>query len=310
METKQVYTTTFETARTLGQLLAPEDFKWDIIPDPHSGPSPLVIHVSCNAHFTPFIPHLAHRILKRLGLDAVIVGGPENCCGFPHHKAGDFDLEPKVAEAALNAFARLAPTTVLSVCPDCDDVFSRFKEPSIKFKHTNISELFIDHLDTLKTMMKPLPLRVVPHFHDVSPMRRADAERMLQILRAIPGVEILPAQHAMGCDIHCQTWKPMPPDKQEQMFVEAKALGADAIVVPYHSCYRQHCKMQLTHGLETQHYMGVLATALGIEFDEPFKRLRLLDNVDAAVAELRPKIVRLGFREDDVRKYVQRSIYC
>jgi hypothetical protein len=94
------------------------------------------------------------------------------------------------------------------------------------------------------------------------------------------------------------------------MFDEARRLGADALVVPYHSCYRQHVKMQIEYGVETHHYFSLLAMSLGIPFEEPFKRLRLLGDVDRAIADLRPKIKDMGYQEEAVRSYVERAIFC
>lgn len=80
-------------------------------------------------------------------------------------------------------------------------------------------------------------------------------------------------------------------------------------MVPYHSCYRQHCKMQLKYGVEVEHYLSIMAKSLGIQYEEKFKELRLLDSVDAAVERLRPRIQQLGYKEEEVRKYVAAVIY-
>jgi hypothetical protein len=102
----------------------------------------------------------------------------------------------------------------------------------------------------------------------------------------------------------------MPPDDQAKMFDEARRLGADALVVPYHSCYRQHVKMQMQYGVETHHFFSLIAMSLGIAFDEPFKQLRLLDSVDRVMDVLRPKIGSMGYEEQVVRGYVERAIFC
>ena len=101
----------------------------------------------------------------------------------------------------------------------------------------------------------------------------------------------------------------MPADATAEMFEQAKAMDADYLVVPYHSCYRQHCKMQLKYGVEVQYYLGLIAMAIGLPFEEKFKELRLLDNVDLAMERLRPRIQELGHQEEEVRKYVQGVIY-
>jgi hypothetical protein len=113
----------------------------------------------------------------------------------------------------------------------------------------------------------------------------------------------------MGPGIGCQSVAPMSAEDTDAMFQEAKDLKADFMVVPYHSCYRQHCKMQLKYGVEVEHYLSIMAKSLGIPYEEKFKELRLLDSVDKAVERLRPKIRKLGYKEEDVRKYVAAVIY-
>lgn len=169
--------------------------------------------------------------------------------------------------------------------------------------------MFVERLDELKALFKPVPCRIVLHDHDVDETRRRNSANVRQILQAIPGVEILPTTKHLGPGIGCQSVAPMPMEDAEIMFREAVDLEADYLVVPYHSCYRQHCKMQLKFGLETEHYLSIMAKSLGIPYEEKFKELRLLDDVDAAVERLRPRIQKLGYSEEEVRKYVASVIY-
>jgi Fe-S oxidoreductase len=307
---KPSYTTIYETVRGVGSLLAPEGFHY-LTEIPADGPeSQLVIHLSCMAHYTPHIPLLAQQILQKIGLDCLIVGGPENCCGELHKHFKDHDLEKQTAKIVMSGFRRAKPRKVVSICPDCDEVFSAHGVDRYPYQHTNISDLFIEHLDRLKADMRPVELRIVPHFHTANEARQRDAQNMMAILRAIPGLQILEAQHALGPGIHCQTLHPMPALDQERMFEEARSLGAEALVVPYHSCYRQHCKMQLKHGVSVHHMFNILAMALAIPFSEPFKEMRLLGSVDAVVDALRPRIDRYGYDEKLVRAQIARAIFC
>lgn len=82
------------------------------------------------------------------------------------------------------------------------------------------------------------------------------------LIEAIPGVEFLSPKHAMGPGIGCQSVAPMPMEDTETMFREAVDLKADYLVVPYHSCYRQHCKMQLAFGVEVHHYLSLIAKSI------------------------------------------------
>lgn len=309
-EPRPSYTGIYETVRTIGRLLQPEELQYLTEMPQQGAESELVIHLSCMAHYTPHVPLLAQKILEKAGQQALIVGGPENCCGELHKHFQEHDLEKQMAKVVLLGFRRARPRKVVSICPDCSDVFAAHGVERYPYEHANISDLFIEYLEQLKQQMRPVSLRVIAHFHTVNEARRSDADNMMTILRAVPGLEILEARHALGPGNHCQTLHPMAPADQERMFQEARSLGADALVVPYHSCYRQHCKMQLRHGVAVHHMFNILALALGIPFTEPFKELRLLDDVDAVLERLRPRIERYGYDEKTVRAQVQRAIFC
>jgi Fe-S oxidoreductase len=303
------YTTVFERTRMLGAAISPDGLQFRTELEPGEVAEDLILHVSCQVANVPHVAYLAQKILEKLGLKFTTLGGPEYCCGAYHWHFGDFDFERQIAKISLNEFRRSKARTVLSICPSCDDSFGRHKVPVHNFRQANIAELFIERLPQLRELMQPVPCKIILHEHDYDETRRRNAECTRALIECIPGVEILPSKASMGPGIGCQSVAPMSEADTDRMFEEAVALGADYLVVPYHSCYRQHCKMQLKYGVEVQHCLGLLAQSLGIPFEEKFKELRLLDNVDEAVARLRPRIGELGLNEDDIKKYVRAVIY-
>lgn len=309
MAKKYPYVTVFERTRVLGNVIAPPGltFRTELEPDELS--EELILHISCQVLNVPHVAYIAQKTMEKMGLRFTTLGGPENCCGAYHWHFGDVDLEKQIAKISLNAFQRARARKVLSLCPSCDDSFGRYKTPNLAFQQCNITELFVERLDELRAMMKPVPCRIALHDHNIDETRRRNSDNILTLLRAIPGVEILPTHHAEGPGIGCQSVAPMPPEPTARMFLEAKELGADMIIMPYHSCYRQHLKMQLEFGVEVQHYLELLARALDIPFENKFRELRLLDDVDKAVETLRPRIATLGYNEAEVRKYVQAVVY-
>jgi hypothetical protein len=178
------------------------------------------------------------------------------------------------------------------------------------FHHSNVSELFVSHLDLLKPLMHRLDRRVVLHTHDHNDARVHDATNIETILRAIPGVEVLSAKHHRGPGAHCQILLPMAAEDQRAMFEEARALGADTLVMPYHSCYKQHLKMELQYPVRVEHYLTILGSSLGIEVEETYKQLRLLDDVDKTVQALKPRFSPLGYTAEQIRPLVEWAIYC
>lgn len=304
------YTEVFDNVRLLGRLLAPEGLIWTTELPRMSAQLPFILHLSCMAHYTPHVPYLAQRILARLGIDCPILGGPENCCGTLHHHFGDEYLAKQTARIGIAGFRRAKPTTVLSICPDCDEQFGRHMPKNRPFHHANVSELFVAHLEQLAGMMHPVNRRVVLHVHDKNEARLRDARNIEAILRAIPGLTLLPATRNVGHNTHCQILEPMPVADQQAMFAEAVAANADTIVVPYHSCYRQHLKKELEYPVKVEHYLSLLGQALGIEVQQRYKELRLLNDVDRAVEALRPQFEPLGYTREQMRPMVEWAIYC
>jgi heterodisulfide reductase subunit D len=303
------YTTAFESVRQVGALIAPKELEY-VSELPENGPRvPFLLHLSCMALFTPHIPFLAQQILKRIGIECPILGGPETCCGTLHQHFGDASLEVQTAKSGLSSIRRGRPTTVLSICPDCDESFGKHAPSKRTFAVENVSELLVTHLDALTKLMHPVNRRVIVHTHDVNERRRRDAANVIKIIEAIPGATILPSQHAKGPGIHCNTLGPMSQEDQATMFAEAEKLGADTIVVPYHSCYRQHLVMELRSSIRVNHYFELVAEALDIPFEESHKKLRLLDDIEVALDKLEPRMEQLGYERNEVRPLLEWGVY-
>jgi heterodisulfide reductase subunit D len=303
------YTSAFESVRQVGALIAPKELEYVSELPERGSKVPFLLHLSCMALFTPHIPFLAQQILKRINIDCPILGGPETCCGTLHKHFGDTHLEVQAAKTGLSSIRRGRPTTVLSICPDCDESFGRHAPPKNTFQVENISELFVTHLDVLKELMHPIDRRVIVHTHDVNERRLRDAANVIKILEAIPGVTVLPSEHARGRGVHCNVLGAMALEDQSAMFAEAEDLGADAIVVPYHSCYRQHLVMELKSPVKVNHYFELVAAALDVPFEESHKKLRLLDDIEAALDRLEPRMEQLGYDRDEVRPLLEWGVY-
>jgi Fe-S oxidoreductase len=301
----------YEPPRILGKVLAPDEFSY-LTELPRGLPSSsVVLHVSCQTLTVSHIPVLAQKILQALDIDFTTIGGPENCCGSFQWHMGENDYEKQIATLSMSNFRKVKPVTVISTCPDCDASFARHKSAQHTFNHTNILEIFGANIEKLKPLLKHrVERRVTLHYHPEGEARQRDGMNMKALLAAVPGLEILDAPRSVGLGGHCVVQLgTVQPDVTQAMFLEAKSLGATDIIVPYHGCYRQNCKHQLTYDVEVQHYLGILAQSMGLEYDEPFKTLRMLDDLDKAMDHLRPRIEELNFNEQEVRTYVKASVY-
>lgn len=314
-ENRLMYATHFEPPRVLVKMLGSSDLKYDMEVPAQFGPGGVILHMSCNTLSVPHIAYLAQEVLTALKVDFAAVGGPENCCGSAHWANSDDDLERQVATLTLGSFKRAAPTQVVSTCPDCDISFERNMKSHHKFVHLNLVEMLAQRLDDLKKLMvHRVDRRVVVHAHRENDMRRRDADAIDRILRVIPGVEVIESKCSDGLGNHCLVARgrhksTIVEPLIRSMFQEAKEVGADTLVVQYHGCYRQHLKRQLEYGVEVSHYLSLVADSIGIPYEETFKTVRMMNDLDAAVEYLRPQMSEKGFQESDVRTALKKHVY-
>jgi hypothetical protein len=317
---KVPYKIIFEPPRVLGRILADDDFSYITEPPAGMKAGDVILHVSCQTLTVSHIPFLAQKIMEKMGIDFTSLGGPENCCGSFHWHMGDEEYERQIATMALGGFRRMKPVWVVSTCPDCDASFKRHLARQHTYKLTNLAELLAERIEELKPLMTiPVNRKVVIHWHEdgepgdpagVAEARRRDANCIRRRMEAVPGLTILDAAKAKGIYGHCvKAFGSVHADVTHAMFAEAQELGADYLVVPYHGCYRNHCKEQLKYGIEVHHYLALIAQSMGIPFREPFKELRMLDDIDKAMECLRPRIAQLKFDQDEVRTYLARAVY-
>jgi len=254
------------------------------------------------------------QILARIGEPSVNVGGPESCCGTMHRNLSDFELEQEARRKALHGFARARPRSVVTVCPDCDDTFNSKPIGPSTFRYMNFSELLVERLEDIRPHLRGLKCKVVVHEHDSSEERRADARRIRQLMEAIPGLTVLPSTQSLGIGAHCHRYGPMPAEKREAMFADARALGADTLVVPYHSCYRQHCGRtasapdEPSHDIDVQHPLGLLAQSMGIDYDEPYKQMRRAGSLEDACAMVAAKADAIGLATSDLKLLLEMNV--
>lgn len=311
------YMPIFEGDRIMEKLLSADSDPIEYAMDhpANAEPGATVLHLSCNTLSIPHIAYLAQRVLSEMGLPFVSIGGPETCCGAPQWALGDEPKGRTVATMTLGTFRRSKPVRVVSTCPDCDILFELYMRKNEKFQQMNLLELLSSNLGTLKPLLKnPVRRKIVVHSHDENENRQTDTEGMHTLLSAVPGLEIVPSEHSAGLGNHCLVqsgrldntiFEPLT----TSMFGEASALGADALVVPYHGCYRQHVKRQLEYDVDVFHYLSIVADSMGIQYEETFKNIRMMDDFDESTAALSGRARSFGISDDELRATLRGKVY-
>jgi heterodisulfide reductase subunit D len=271
-----------------------------------------VFYTGCNVLKTPHIALLALDIMDALDISYEVMGGPTHCCGIQQLRSGDLATFGRVAESALDKLSQSKTGQVISWCPSCHVQFTEMTLPAAEktrgakpFDMTPFTMFVHKHLDRLRPLLcAPVPMRVALHKH---PGVRGVVAAAEDILRAIPGVELVDlAQPAVG--LQANDLKPLPAHRRELQEAElkaAEAAGVDALVALYHSDHRELCAHERDFPFQILNLYEVVGASMGLHHDDAFKRLKLLQDADAIMADCEDLVARHGLDRDTTRLAIQ-----
>jgi Fe-S oxidoreductase len=276
-----------------------------------------VVWLGCNVLRTVHIVETLNDVMRHVGFDYVMLGGPANCCGVQHSRRGNAETGRKIAWNTFDKFDAFEPERLLYWCPSCDHRLSGLgddlSERAAERQH--VTEFFVEHLDWFDFKPLPRPIRVALHAHTGTPQQDLDARATRRLLEAIPGVEVvdLPAVAELG--FHCADPKiaQLPAGEFGQILAEsvsvAESLGVDTLVTIYHACHRElvpaDTAEDMLGGISIENYVTLLARALGLpEHQDRFKHFARLGSTAAIMAELQPRIAELGLTPERVERVV------
>ena len=256
-----------------------------------------VFYTGCNVLKTPHIALLALDIMDALGVSYRVMGGPSHCCGIVHMRAGDTQVLGRMATATLDKLAQSKSGQVLSWCPSCYVQFTETTLPTIErqrgarpFEMTPFMRFLAGRLDDLKPLLRrPVEKRVALHRH---PGVAGVVEAAEALLRAVPGLELvdlgLPALGLQSVNLSV-----LPAYKRELQLREleaARAAGVDLLAAVYHSDHRELCAHERDWPFRIVNLLEILGESMGLKRDDDYKRLKLMQDADAILADCRDLI--------------------
>jgi len=299
-----------QSARILSRLqLSPADAArlTRTKPEPDTAPPEVVFYTGCNIAKTPHIALLMTDILDAIGVRYAVAGGTGNCCGVQQHRAGDFPAQGRMAFGTTANLAQHGAPLVLSWCPSCQIQFGENTLPSYAaihgatpFEMAPILPFLAARAEQLRPLLRhPVRRRVAIHERPGIP---AIMDAVRTLLALIPGLEIVevPVPRIGVMAIHVQG---LPDHKRAlltQEFAEAKAAGADTLATVFHACHREICHLG-DASFEVVNFLELIGESMGIAHTDLYRRLRLLDDVDAVIADTAPLAATHGLDLDAVR---------
>lgn len=296
----------FREIRLFNQLQTlPDEQTWLLRPPRQPEPKAIVLYLGCNVLRTGHLVRTVTAIFDLLGLDYVAVGGGPYCCGIGYRRAGDLEPAEAMAQNTLRHFAAFKPERVVMWCPTCIYVYDELLQAKVPYRVQHATEFLVEHLDQL-SLTRSVPARVALHRHVGFPAREREAAAAMTLLRAVPGVELVDpgADPAMGrsCTPNMDetTWQRLARTQLDQ----AVALGADIFATLYHSCQRMFCGFERWYSFKIEHYLTVFGRALGIEYEDRFKRYLLSGNEAEILSDMAPCMQAHGIGLDEARALI------
>ena len=255
-----------------------------------------VFYTGCNVLKTPHMALLALDIMDALGVTYKVMGGPSHCCGIVQLRTGDTEVSGRVATNSLDKLAE-GKTGVISWCASCHVQFTETTLPTIeKVRGSRPFEMtpFMLFLKTRFADLQPLlkrrvPLKVALHKH---PGIKGVVEAGTELLRMVPGVEVVELdQPAVG--LMSNFLNALPDYKRGLHLAElqaAEAAGVDALVAIYHPDHRDLCAHERDWPFKIVNILDIVGESMGLSHADVFKRLKIMQDADAIVADCKDLI--------------------
>jgi heterodisulfide reductase subunit D len=291
------------------ELLARLGQKGNAEPD---SPPDFVFYTGCNVLKTPHIALLALDIMDALGVTYQVLGGPNHCCGIVQMRTGDIATSGRFAESTMDKLARSKSGQVVSWCPSCHVQFTETTLPTIEktrgarpFEMTPFMLFLRGNLDRLRPFLRRrVDMRVALHRH---PGLKGVVEAAEDILRAVPGVELVDLkQPAVG--LMSNYFRALPAYRRELQKNEldaAERAGIDALVAVYHADHRELCAHERDYPFRIMNMLEIVGASMGLHHDDHFKRLKMLQDVDAIAADCQDLVAQHGLDVATTRAAIQ-----
>jgi heterodisulfide reductase subunit D len=273
-----------------------------------------VFYTGCNVLKTPHIALLALDIMDALDVTYRVMGGPTHCCGVLQLRAGDTETFGRFATSTLDKLSQ-GKAGVLSWCPSCHVQFTEITIPAIEatrgskpFEMTPFMRFLAARLDDLRPLLRErVDMRIALHRHPGVAGAMEAAER---ILRAVPGIELVEL-HQPAVALQTSSLRVLPEYRRELQLKEleaARAARVDALVAVYHSDHRDLCAHERDWPFRIMNVLEIVGASMGISEADHFKRLKMMQDADAIVADCADLLGRHGIDATAARAVVAEAM--
>ena len=269
-----------------------------------------VFYLGCHVLKTTHLIETTVKILERMGIDFIAIGGPQNCCGIGDYGRGDRSQ----TDRTMDRLSTLVREKVLMWCPSCNFHIGRAMgdHKAARYDIEHATQFISDHIEKIQCKREVIA-RVALHSHTGSKQQDQDAEYAEKILRAIPGVQTVGVKALSELGRHCSnnTIEKLTEEKFleliRDMLDEARQKKVDILATIYHGCQREICGEESRFPIKVENYVTLLARAMGIEVEDKFKKWKLIRDPEKIIEDAKDCISANNLSLDKVRATLSRN---
>ena len=132
-----------------------------------------------------------------------------------------------------------------------------------------------------------------------------------KVLSAIPGLEVVeldvPVVSTQAS--HLSVLPKFKAELREREFRAAAEAGVTTFASIFHGCHRELVKFQPQVSFELLNFMELIGEAMGMHIPDLYKRLQLMGDIDAIVAETAEQAAVHGLDLEEVRDAVAQDMF-
>ena len=292
----------FDYGRYFGEIALTHDLlskkperTWLLKPPRDGERHDVVLYLGCNVLRTSHLVETVAAVFDRLGLDYVAAGGPTYCCGIQHHRQGLAASGERYANHTVELLQSMAPREVIMWCPSCIQFYDEVLQADLPFPKRHTAEFLADCLDRGRfAFTRRVEATVALHYHRATEPREREGLAARRLLEAVPGIKLVEfepdARWGRTCTPALQqelgpvVWRQMALDDIDR----AREAGATHLAGIYHGCHRELCRFERERPIVVEHYLTLFARALGIEFEDTYKKYMLMGDPDRILEDASP----------------------
>lgn len=277
-----------------------------------------VVNFGCGVQFVPHLMVETIAVCEALGVPAQGVVGPQYCCGQPYRGGDTTGAGDNMADNSFKRMAALRPLKMIQWCGAAQVQFGKRADPAATevLHQTAFLARRVEELGERAPWRATVEARVLVHRKSQDPMPFPDRGPVMQsydmipaMLARIPGVRVVGEVRELPSVLPCQTGIDKLDERalalaRAELAARARETGADRIVTEHHQCLREWGKLA-TDALPVQHYISVLAEALGVSQPDRFHE-HWNDASDDVVATARPQWSSWGMSEEEATEIAAR----